>query len=1387
PGQKSQTLLTHEGEYGGQQMNQSFAAYDTPLDSVNAWVDLIKNHYQGAVGAQTLGDFVHGLKQGGYFTAAEPEYLGILQGISDRVGGDVQGALQSAGQTASAVASKVGQTASNVGSAVSSTLGNVSQFGDKQLSSAEAYAACGPAAAVRFAQLYGRNPTLREATDLAAQLGWTLDGGMAGLSSESKLFDAMGIPHRTVGADWRALGREAQSGNPVVISTPGHYFTADGYDPSSGAFHVGSSGTDLRGGSEWMTPDQMQNRMGQLQGGLVADHPGVPGSSPVSAPKPMLEVASDAARSAGQAAQRGLQVLDDAVQSTAQGVQNVGQGTLQVLGDTSRQPTPAEAQPLPSEALTNPLGTRYMAANMPASPDGAVGPQNAISGQPGGNPLDQVKSKFNDALDSLGSLIQSPRVQSLPQQAADLAGQAPLPVVGGRLSDLEAPLRGTQAALDVVEQQRQQQINQPDPTSQFMRNVDAARRGDWGAFAQGTFDLTQRVAGGGPMGGPEADASQAVSAGLTAAGIDPNAARVLGQVANVIGPVALERAIPEVVGAAERAVPAAGRAITSPEAQALLRSRAVAGGRPFLFGPSEESPPTEAGAQGLEGSTAEVERLRLDKFPDWLQSTVREAAENVNFGAEQRRGVISNPQAEQMADDLQRSVDDWIARSKPGTIFNTEETRALRNVITAQAQKVQDLAQEVTQAAGRGEVTDRLTAQAAAESNKLEALVQAIEGGRAEWGRAGQAWRAATRLVDLPPSEAISEIYKALGGRDKALAAVQEFNQLIADGANPAQMANFWARVKSAPVGAEDWLKELRYNSMLSGPRTLEVNTLGNLLENVWRLGRDVPASVLRGRPEEIAPELSGMFAGFNKGARAFMETLTQGITSERAAAGELPTSLSARLTNPVGKAIATALEPPGRLIGGFDAWAQAMARGMALGRRAAVMASNEGLQGDAWHARVAELLDNPSDSMLKEARDIAQRMVFQNDMGALGNALGQVQRVPYIGHILLPFLRTVYNITARGIDRSPIGLLGTGWDVARGAYGPRTWENVRRQLGESIGPGGGKMPLGERLGDNILGSAIFGGVFMPQALSGNISASGPDDREKRDMLRAQGWQPYSLRVGGNWVSYANWGPLAIPLAMAGSLAEAGQYRKQEQFDVPSVVMDAIGRTGKLATEQSYLQSIGAIYRAIDDPERYGGQALGQTVTSLIPYGSAVNTIGQALDPYQRQVSRIQDVGPTQFLGESIESRLPGLRGNLPIAQDQLGRPVPNPQTGPGALDPLRVTPIQSNAVLQELLRNGADVGEPAPSVRGIDLTPDEQRTFNQIAGRTIERTVTELMASPGYQQADTSTRQKALQNAVEQSRALAGAQVLAGLSTEEIRRRQEIARTKRVPVPIGG
>src|SRR5262252_6269923 len=66
----------------------------------------------------------------------------ILSGAKQAVAGAVQNVVQATGQT------------------LGGALPAISQFGDKQLSAAEAYAACGPAAAVRFAQMFGRQPTL---------------------------------------------------------------------------------------------------------------------------------------------------------------------------------------------------------------------------------------------------------------------------------------------------------------------------------------------------------------------------------------------------------------------------------------------------------------------------------------------------------------------------------------------------------------------------------------------------------------------------------------------------------------------------------------------------------------------------------------------------------------------------------------------------------------------------------------------------------------------------------------------------------------------------------------------------------------------------------------------------------------------------------------------------------------------------------------------------------------------------------------------------------------------------------------------------------------------------------------------------------------------------
>jgi hypothetical protein len=127
----------------------------------------------------------------------------------------------------------------------------VNQFtqGQKEgLTAAQAIAVCGPAAAVAFSRANGRNPTLKEATDMAQNLGlWDEHVGMHGPASQVQLLEKMGVPSRLAeGADEAALAREIQAGRPAIIDTPQHYYVAQGYDPQTRQFDFGESAKVLK-------------------------------------------------------------------------------------------------------------------------------------------------------------------------------------------------------------------------------------------------------------------------------------------------------------------------------------------------------------------------------------------------------------------------------------------------------------------------------------------------------------------------------------------------------------------------------------------------------------------------------------------------------------------------------------------------------------------------------------------------------------------------------------------------------------------------------------------------------------------------------------------------------------------------------------------------------------------------------------------------------------------------------------------------------------------------------------------------------------------------------------------------------------------------------------
>ena len=145
----------------------------------------------------------------------------------------------------------------------------------------DAYAACGPVAAVAVARWLGQNVSVPQAMELAKRSGWTSSGGMNGVANEKRLLDAMRIRSQLeVQVNWQRVQAAASGGNAVILSTPQHYWVIDGYDPKAQRYHVGQSGLAYQGGAEWMTKADIERLGGAANGALYVPHPAVVAARP---------------------------------------------------------------------------------------------------------------------------------------------------------------------------------------------------------------------------------------------------------------------------------------------------------------------------------------------------------------------------------------------------------------------------------------------------------------------------------------------------------------------------------------------------------------------------------------------------------------------------------------------------------------------------------------------------------------------------------------------------------------------------------------------------------------------------------------------------------------------------------------------------------------------------------------------------------------------------------------------------------------------------------------------------------------------------------------------------------------------------------------------------
>lgn len=610
------------------------------------------------------------------------------------------------------------------------------------------------------------------------------------------------------------------------------------------------------------------------------------------------------------------------------------------------------------------------------------------------------------------------------------------------------------------------------------------------------------------------------------------------------------------------------------------------------------------------------------------------------------------------------------------------------------------------------------------------------------------------------------------------------------------------------PLGPLQWMRkaagEVGYSSMI-GPTTFTASMLGGPIEAAWNVPKRVLGAALpkgvggRAAPAEGLTIAQGALRGLGEVGTDIVDALRgQGGNIADALAGRgryaaVPghEPLSQQTVNPIGHAVATGLEAGGRFWSGLpDAIYGTIGRRVGEHQAAAEAATSAGLSGSAWKQHVDALLadvenvksgQSPSMSGTQDVIAAGERAgkhsTYQDELGTYGEAAkkwasiplipdgkGGTKPVPVVGNMISPFFNTPWNMELRLAEKTPgVGaLLNTqkGFDKAY---------------------------------DQVVGTALVAGMGT-YAASGHITGSGPDDPEKKRMLMATGWRPYSTAIGGYYVPNRVLGEFGPLLNAVGDAHDAMVYSKDQS---PAGIAGNFGaRFGQQLQQRVWLQGLSELIKALDTGQQ-GGLGAGAEryaaglATRMVPYAATARSVLTSEDPWARTTDRGpgttalgrigQQVQQGVGLGQGIEAA--GI-APLPIQQDVLGRPQVNPQRG-GRAAFVKVGEDRPDPTIRAFQAAGVDLGAPPNAltmsrVPGVPITPAERRRWEQARGEYLIEATAAYTANPDFQSLPPEKQAPYLQSLLGKANAHASSVVQSEMDPEERQRRvTETARKK--------
>ncbi len=372
-------------------------------------------------------------------------------------------------------------------------------------------------------------------------------------------------------------------------------------------------------------------------------------------------------------------------------------------------------------------------------------------------------------------------------------------------------------------------------------------------------------------------------------------------------------------------------------------------------------------------------------------------------------------------------------------------------------------------------------------------------------------------------------------------------------------------------------------------------------------------------------------------------------------------------------------------------------------GREAAEM----GLDGVAAARHVEEVLRNPPDEMIDEARTFSRLISFTSELGATAKLWDNAINATPVAKLVFSFFRTSMNIAKYAYGHTALGF----------AF-PSTWRE--------IAAGGAERDLAiAKLGTGLLTTTA--GFYL--ASNGYVSGSGPTDPELRQLWERDGNRPYSFNIpksDGTFyhVPFARYEPLGQWFGAVADMVYMHEHMDETEKDRSVLALLAGGMKKGLGS--TYMQGVQRIGDMAQNPERYTGPFMESIVGSLFMPNLANQTNKTFFDPEIKEVNSILDAVKARTPGWSHDVK-PSLNiwGEPRLSNSNSVWPAAVQLFAPGA------TKDNPDPLDQEMLRLGQlgvdmPLSKPGRKQDGYKLDDDEYYQFSRMAG---QRAREELLA----------------------------------------------------------